>query len=103
VGMRCRETLIAMVKKLGSAEIIPAGEPQPQAANVEKWCELVANDVANGPSADKVRKYLKDMSKDAWQLVNWATHSSSVTRADAEFAIQATQHVLTIFGTAVFR
>ncbi|HUC65274.1 MAG TPA: hypothetical protein VMA53_07600 [Stellaceae bacterium] len=103
VGMRCRETLIAMVRKLGSAAMVPAGEEAPEAANVEKWCEIIAGHVARGPSADKVRKYLRDTGKDCWQLVNWLTHSANATHADAVFAIDTTQHVLAIFGTAVFR
>jgi hypothetical protein len=50
-----------------------------------------------------VRKYLKTVSKAGWQLVGWLTHASSATQADAALAIEITQHVLSTFGTAVFR
>jgi hypothetical protein len=103
VGMRCRESMIAMAKKLGRAEMVPAGEEAPQAANVDKWCELIAGHVAHGSSAERVRKYLRDIGKDAWQLVNWLTHAANATRADAIFAVEATEHVLAMFGTAMFR
>ncbi len=103
VGMRCRECLIAMVKEVAAPEMVPSGETAPQRSNVVTWCELIANNVARGESAQHVRGYLKAISKSGWQMVNWLTHTSGATQADAVFALDSTQHVLSMFGTALFR
>jgi hypothetical protein len=103
VGVRCRECMIAMVKSLARTDMVPRGGEEPKRSDVIHWCELIADNVANGASAAEVRKYLKTTSKAGWQLVNWLTHSSSVTRADGEIVIEVTQHILSMFGTAVFR
>ena len=103
VGMRSRECLVAMVRLLALPEMVPEGGAPPRKADVVHWCELIANHVARGSSAKEVRGYLKSTSKSAWELVNWLTHAHGATRADAILAHDATQHVLAIFGTAVFR
>jgi hypothetical protein len=103
VGMRCRECLVSMVKTVGHADMVSEGEVAPKRSDVVAWCELIANRVAHGSSAEHVRKYLKATSKAGWQLVNWLTHAEHVAMADAILAIELTQHILATFGTAVFR
>ena len=103
VGMRCRECLVAMVKAVASREMVPPGGVAPKRGAVVPWCDLIAEDVARGASAEHVRGYLKAISKSGWQLVNWLTHASGATRADAVLAVEVTQHVLATFGTALFR
>src|SRR5262245_44218049 len=103
VGMRCRECFVAMVREVATPEMVPAGETTPQRSNVIGWCEFIANHVARGESGQYVRGYLKAISRSGWQLVNWLTHASAATQADAVLALEATQHVLGTFGTAVFR
>lgn len=103
VGMRCRECLVAMVREVASPEMVPSGETAPQRSNVVGWSELIANHIARGDSAQYVRGYMKAITKTGWQLVNWLTHASGATRADAILAVEATQHVLGTFGTAIFR
>src|SRR5260370_26463765 len=100
VGMRCRECLIAMVRAVGLAEMVPAGADRPQAANVVEWCSLIGNHVAHGSSSERMRGYLKAVSKAGWEFVNWLTHAHGATRADGLFAHELTQHILAIFGTA---
>jgi len=103
VGMRCRECLIIMVRTLSRPEMVPSGATAPKHADAAHWCELIANHVARGGSAEEVRGYLKATSKAAWKLVNGLTHDQNATRADAMLTHEATQHVLAIFGTAMFR
>src|SRR5258708_3020689 len=103
VGMRCRESLVAMVRAVARPEMVPAGQAAPKSADVVHWCELIANHLAHGPSAEKVRKYLKATSEAAWQVVSWLTHAENAVRADAEFAISVTEHVLAICGAALIR
>ncbi len=103
VGMRCRESLVAMVKTLSGPSMVEAGKLAPKAADVVAWSELIANHIAYGASAQSVRAYLKSEAKECWQLVGWLTHGASAVRHDAEIAIEATQHVLATFGTAQLR
>jgi len=101
--MRCRECLIVMVRTLSTPNMVPVETAAPKHADVVHWCELIANHVAKGSSAKEVRAYLKATSKAAWDLVSWLTHAHNATRADGMLAHEVTQHVLAIFGTAMFR
>ena len=101
--MRCREALIAMVKTAGTVEMVPTGQESPKRSDVGGWCGLIADHVAMGSSSQSVRQYLKATSKSTWQLVNWLTHASNATLADAVLAVDGTQHVIAVFGTAIFR
>jgi len=103
VGMRCRESLIAMVKTLAKPEMVPTGDVEPKRADVPGWSERIANHIAHGSSAEYVRRYMKAGARSCWDLATWLTHASEATKADAVMALQATQHTLATFGTAVFR
>ena len=103
VGMRCRECFIALVKAVAEPEMVSTGRSAPKRSDVVGWCELIADHVAHGASAEYVRRYLKATSKSGWQLVNWLTHASGATKADAILALELTQHILGTFGTALFR
>ena len=103
VGMKCRECLIQLVRSLAKSEMVPSGEDAPQRSNFISWSELIANAVAGGASAERVRGYLKATAKPAWELTGWLTHANGAARRDAEFVLDATHTVLTAFGSAVIR
>jgi hypothetical protein len=103
VGMRCRECLVVMVHALKLPAMVPTNADQPQKSNVVEWCELIANHIARGSSAEAVRGYLKATSRAGWALVNWLTHAQGATHADGMIAHELTQHILTLFGTAMLR
>jgi hypothetical protein len=87
VGMRCRECFVAMVKAVANPTMVPPGAATPKRSDAVGWSELIADHVAHGASAEHVRKYLKTLSKSGWQLVNWLTHATGATQADAALAI----------------
>jgi hypothetical protein len=103
VGMRCRESFIAMVRKLAKPEMVPVGEEAPKRSDVSGWTELIAQHVAAGSSAEAVRHYLKTTAKSGWQLASWLTHSDNATKADAILTLDATHHALATLATAVIR
>jgi predicted RNA-binding Zn-ribbon protein involved in translation (DUF1610 family) len=103
VGMRCRETLIQLIRLLAKQEMVPNGEDPPKRADVISWSELIANQIAAGSGNDNIRAHLKATAKSAWQLANWLTHTSGATRPDAGFVLHATHHVAVVFGAAVMR
>jgi hypothetical protein len=103
IGMRCRETLIQMVRALSKPSMVPNGEVAPKRSDVVNWSSLIANTVAAGQHNDAIRGHLKANAKSTWDLANWLTHTSGAKRIDAVFVIDATHVILDTFGTAMIR
>ena len=103
VGVKCRECLIQFIRSLAKPDMVPPGEAAPQRGNFLSWSELIANAVAGGPSAERIRGHLKAIAKSAWELAAWLTHANAGTRQDAVFVLDATHTVLAAFGSAVIR
>ena len=103
VGMRCRESLVALVKELADPEMVPSGAEAPKAADFIHWSELIANHVAPGSSSSNVRGYLKCVAKRTWQLVSWLTHATGAVRFDGAMAVEATQSTFAAFSLAWMR
>ena len=103
VGVKCRECLIQLVRSLAKSEMVPPAEEAPQRSNFISWSELIANAIAGGASAERVRGHLKATAKSAWELAGWLTHANGATRQDAVFVLDATHTVLAAFGSAVIR
>ena len=103
VGMRCRESLIAFVREAAGVVTIPEGATSPQMGNFLNWSDLIANAVAGGASAERRRGYLKSVAKSTWELVQWLTHATNATRFDAQFTLDATEHVLSAFSISLIR
>jgi hypothetical protein len=101
VGMRCREALLTFIKSVSDPKMVPSGEEIPQAANFVKWSALVAGHIAAGSRNELIRGYLKALSKETWDLVNWLTHTGNATKIDGTLAIDATHSVLEAFGAAL--
>lgn len=103
VGMRCRESLLALVRAIADKNMVPNGEEAPKAADFIHWSDLIADTLGKGSGASEVRKFLKSVSKSTWQLVNWLTHASHAVRIDAQMAVAATSTVLGAFTGALAR
>jgi hypothetical protein len=103
VGMRCRESLIQLVRALAKPSMVQDGQAAPKRSDVVGWSGLIANSVAGGQHNDTVRAHLKAIAKSTWDMANWLTHASGASRVDAVFVIDATRVVLDAFGTAVIR
>ena len=98
--MKCRECLLCLTQSLGQTDIIPEGQDAPQRGNFIDWCERIAEHVAFGGSKERLRSYLKAISKSTWQLVNWLTHAQNAGRCDGLIATEATENVLKSFISA---
>ena len=103
VGMRCRETLLAFVRSVGTPEMVPVEEEGPQASNFVDWSGLIANSIAPGSHNERIRGYLKALAKETWQLVGWLTHAVNASRHDGAMVLDATHSVIEAFGTALIR
>jgi hypothetical protein len=103
VGMRLRECLVSFLEETTSSELVPADEEQPKAADFKGWTELVANALAAGESAAKLRSYLKKTAVETWDYVNWLTHARNAVRIDAEIGLKTVEHLLGMFTAARLR
>jgi hypothetical protein len=101
IGVRCREALLSMLADMIGPSTVPPGRVSPKAADFVQWTALIAAEAARGRSVADVRRYLRSAAKEAWELVNWLTHSKSAARVDASIAVEATSHVLGVFTSAV--
>ncbi len=103
VGMRCRECLLAMARDIANDGMVPKEEEPPKGSDFIHWSALIANHIARGSSNSRIRSYLKATAKEAWELVAWLTHATNASRMDGEFAVEATNHILTGFSVALVR
>jgi hypothetical protein len=94
VGMKCRECLLTFARAAQKdvSTYKRTDTPPPKRGDFVHWAELIAEHAASGARAKDLRKYLKDGSSNAWQLVNWLTHTSNAIRHDAELVVAATGH-----------
>jgi hypothetical protein len=91
------------VDTIGTPEMVPPGIEPPQAGNFGEWSYLIANYLASGRRAAKIRAHLKGVADTAWPLVSWLVHDKKATRNDAEIAIIATESVVTAYSSASAR
>jgi hypothetical protein len=103
VGVRLRECLVSFIGESTSDDLVPAGEASPKGADFKAWTELLANRLAEGEASAHLRSYLKKMSTETWEYVNWLTHAKNAMRMDAEIGLKAVEHLLGTFTAARMR
>jgi hypothetical protein len=103
VGVRLRECLISFIGEIANNDLVPVGQEPPLGSNFRSWSELLANALASGESNAHLRSYLKKLSVETWEYVNWLTHAKNAIRLDAEIGIKAVEHLLGTFTAARIR
>jgi hypothetical protein len=103
VVMRCRETLVSLVKALQNDIELPEGVERPKAADVVNWFSHIAQHFARGPRNEYLRSYLIATSRETWQLVNWLTHTSKASLHEAHLALDAVSNLLGITSLVVIQ
>lgn len=103
VGVRLRECLVSFIGEATDERLVRDGATPPKAADFKGWTELLAEHLAPGPSASRLRSYLKKVAGETWDLVNWLTHAKNAVRLDAEMALKAVEHLLGVFTAARMR
>jgi hypothetical protein len=101
--VRLRECLVSFVGETTSDELVPEGTQRPKHGDFRAWTELLANALAAGESAAKLRSYLKKIAVETWGYVNWLTHAKHAVRMDAEIGLKAVEHLLGMFTAARLR
>jgi hypothetical protein len=103
VGVRLRECLVSFVGETRNDELVPTGTERPKNADFRGWSNLLANHLAAGDGAAKLRSYLKQMAEETWSYVNWLTHAKNAVRMDAEIGLKVVEHLLGTFTAARLR
>lgn len=104
VGMTCRECLVALSKSLASSGLIkPSSVTPPKAGDFIQWVGLFADTITLGHSSKETRSYLKSLADSTWKLVNWMTHSKTITWFDGIMAVDAVSFLLNDFEWAFLR
>ena len=57
--MKCRQCLIQLTRSLGKADMVPEGQETPQRDTFVGWSEHIANTIAPGDSAERIRGHPK--------------------------------------------
>jgi hypothetical protein len=103
VGMRLRECLISFVQETHAEAIMPPSADPPKRSDFKGWAELLALAAAPSPRGAQLRSFLRAMSRETWDLVNWLTHAANARRSDADTAIDSTGLLLQMFSLALIR
>lgn len=101
IGVRLRECLVSFAAEVSGDELVPEGEEAPKAADVVGWANLLIDALAPGPGAKHWRSYLRKLTRETWDYVNWLTHAKNARFEDAEFGVAAVEHFLAC-ATATF-
>jgi hypothetical protein len=94
---------VSFIGETRNNDLVPAGQAIPKASDFKGWSELLANGLAPGESAAKLRSYLKKLAVETWEYVNWLTHAKNAVRMDAEIGLKSVEHLLGVFTAARLR
>ncbi|MEV7413474.1 hypothetical protein AB0O04_37355 [Streptomyces althioticus] len=96
VGIRCRESLLALVRdNIGASWVRVHEDKPPQAANAKAWFGIFANSLTGN---SKPRTYFKSLGERTWDLAVWLQHYVDASEIDAEIVLGATREVLRTFA-----
>lgn len=93
IGVRCRESLLAFVHAAQDAGEWPE-EDRPQRSNFKGWIDWIFDAFLGGADNRERRRLIKTTMKEAWDYVNWLTHSQSGKWVDAEMATNVVSNAI---------
>lgn len=94
VGMLLRESLISLVGALRRRTEILDDVDRPQDSNFIGWTEVLTNQLCAGGTNKELRRHLKNIAKETWQLVNWLTHARNANKTASSITIHSCQTVI---------
>jgi len=105
VGVRLRECLVSFIGETKNEDLVPPGQTPPKASDFKGRVELLANDLAAGESAARLRSYLKKLAVETWEYVNWLTHAKNAVRMGRRdlIGLKSVEHLLGVFTAARLR
>ncbi|WP_420114868.1 hypothetical protein [Pseudactinotalea sp.] len=94
VGIKCRDTLIALGRQFQDAEWLGEVAERPTGADFKGWAQLYAERLSEG----RQRSYVKMLVEKTWDLTVWLQHNANATPAAADFVLDATGHLLAVIS-----
>lgn len=94
VGMQLREGLISLVSAVRRRTEISQEPPHPKDADFVGWSDLLLNELCPGGKNKDLRKHVKNLAKETWQLVNWLTHARSADETASSISLHSAQTVV---------
>ena len=94
VGMQLRESLLSLLAAVRRHAVLSDLNERPQDANFVEWSSLLLKHLCGGRSNKPLRKHLRSMADETWQLVNWLTHHRAANRTTASIAIHSCDTVV---------
>jgi hypothetical protein len=101
IGVRCRETLLAMISAAQDAAVWT--DTPPQRANFRAWTNIIFNDLLPSETNKERRGAIKQTLESSWTFTNWLTHAKSATWLDADMAHALTQQAVNMAMTQILR
>ena len=83
------ERVLSFIDETRNDELMPSGATPPKRGDFRNWTDVLANMLAPGSSAAKLRSYLKTNSVETWEYVNWLTHAKNAIRMDGEIGLKS--------------
>jgi hypothetical protein len=94
VGMQLRECLISLIAAIRRRLELPPNTELPQDSNFIGWTTFMIDQCCPGSSHKELRQYLRGVTKDTWQLVNWLTHHRNANTTASSIAIHGCDTVV---------
>jgi hypothetical protein len=101
IGVRLRECLVSFAAEVSGDDLVPDGKAPPKAADVVAWTNHLIDALVPGRGGKQWRSYLRKLTRETWDYVNWLTHAKNARFEDAEFGIAGVEHFLAC-ATATF-
>ena len=101
VAMQLREALLSLVSAVRRRCNISDDVALPKEADFKSWSDLLAETYYPGLSNKSIRSFIKSVSKETWQLVNWLTHHRDARSGPCLIAIEECKVVIGHFVTTV--
>lgn len=99
VAIKCREALLAFGREHQEAEWLPVLETKPKINDFKGWTTLYSQNLCTG----RMRRYLNEISDKAWDVAVSLQHDANATEWDAEMLLDATEHVFSMYSTAIIK
>lgn len=96
IGIKCRDALIAFASDHARDDWVGIVSEPPKGADFKRWGAIFAERLAE----NRVRSYVKVLVEKVWDIAVALQHNNA-TPDDAELVLDATGHLLMVFGRLI--
>lgn len=89
IGMQLREALVSLSDATRRTTAVTTLEEIPKGSDFVGWMNLLLDEICSGSSNKPLRQFLKRMSKETWQLVNWLTHHRNANSSSSSISVES--------------